>query len=144
MSSSLPIVYLLTQNAPVTAVVPANQIMAGGIPQGTPFPNLSVVELNSIPMNFIRILESPRFETARIQLTARFKGSRGTPPGTGFPGAKGLLELALRACVGNRGTINGVIVDSITPDIAGPDLHDEIADIYVQSRDIIVRWKSSW
>jgi hypothetical protein len=52
-----------------------------------------------------------------------------------------ILDLCWWACRGQApATINGVVVDSILPDIEGPDLSQPDLKIYEQPRDFIVRW----
>ena len=131
---------LLKTNSAVLAIVPAARIMAGDLPLNTVLPAIAVTQISSVPRNDIRINESPKLHTDRVQVSVLFKGPQGTPAGTGYPGVKALLKLVLAACPSQRGTVNGVVVDSITPDILGPDLSDEEDALYSQSRDFIVRW----
>ena len=77
-----------------------------------------------------------------MQVSVLFKGPQGTPTGTGYPGVRGLLRLVLAACPNTHGTVNGVNVDSILPDLEGPDLSDEATALYSGSRDLIVRWNA--
>lgn len=140
MSGVAVIRHLLANNAPVLAVVPATRIMAGDLPLGTAMPAIAVTQISSVPLNTIRINESPKMHTERVQVSVLFKGPQGTPVGTGLPGVKALLKLVLAACPSQRGTVNGVAVDSITPDIEGPDLSDDAAALHSQSRDFIVKY----
>jgi hypothetical protein len=75
--------------------------------------------------------------TDRVQASVLFKG---VGEGTGYPGLKAMMKLVLAACPGQRGTVNGVVVDSITPGFEGPDLYDDAVGVYSQSRDFLVRW----
>ena len=54
-----------------------------------------------------------------------------------------ILALVLAACPNQRGTVNGVDVDSILPDIGGPDLADMATALYSGSRDFMVKWRSA-
>jgi len=131
---------LLANAAAVTSVVPATRIMAGDLPLNTVLPAIAVTQISSVPMNLLKINDSPKMHTDRVQVTVLFKGSEGTPSGTGYEGAKALLKLVLAACPSQRGTVNGFAVDSIIPDIEGPDLSDDTTALYSQSRDFIVRY----
>lgn len=140
MSGVAVLRYLLANNAPVLAVCPATRIMAGDLPLNTVMPAIAVMQISSVPLNTIRINESPKMHTERVQVSVLFKGPQGTPAGAGVPGVKALLKLVLAACPSQRGTVNGIAVDSITPDIEGPDLSDDATALCSQSRDFLVRW----
>ena len=140
MSGVAVIRYLLANAAAVTAAVPATRIMAGDLPLNTVMPAIAVTEISSVPLNTIRVNESPKLHTERVQVSVLFKGPQGTPAGTGLPGVKALLKLVLAACPSQRGTVNGIAVDSIVPDVEGPDLSDDATALYSQSRDFIVKY----
>jgi hypothetical protein len=133
---------LLANAAAITAVVPATRIMAGDLPLNTVLPAIAVTEISSVPLNMIRVNESPKMHTERVQVSVLCKASeiKPPPPGTGYPGVKALLKLVLAACPSQRGTVNGVAVDSIVPDTEGPDLSDDATALYSQSRDFIVKY----
>jgi len=133
---------LLANSAAVTAVVPATRIMTGDLPLNTVMPAIAVTQISSVPMNLLKINDSPKMHTDRVQVSVLFKGSEGTPSGAGYEGVKALLKLVLAACPSQRGTVNGIAVDSITPDTEGPDLSDDATALYSQSRDFIVRWSA--
>ncbi len=132
--------YLLANNAGVLAVIPAARIMTGDLPVNAVMPAISVTQISSVPYNTMNPNESPKLHTDRVQVSALFKGQEGTPAGTGYPGIKAMMKLVLAACPNQYGTINGIAVDSIVPDIEGPELSDVVTALYSQSRDFIVRW----
>lgn len=141
MSGVAVIWYLLKTNAPVLDVVPAPQIKSGDLPLGTVMPAIAVRQISSVPFNLLRVNEANRFHTDRVQVSVLYKDQRGTPAGAGYRGVKTLLRLVLAACAGQRGTVNGVAVDSISPDIEGPDdLADAALSLISGSRDFIVRY----
>lgn len=133
MSGVSVIWYLLSHNATLLAQVPASRIQAGVLPLDTDLPAISVTQISSVPMNLLRINETPRLHTDRIQVTAL---------GTGYPGIKSLMKLILAACPSQRGTVNGIAVDSIIPEAEGPDLHDMETSVHACSRDFIVRYSA--
>lgn len=137
MSGVSVIWYLLKTNSPVLAVVPATRIMAGDLPVKMVLPAISVTQISSVPYNLLRINEANKMHTDRVQASVLFKG---VGEGAGYPGLKAMMKLVLAACPGQRGTVNGVVVDSITPGLEGPDLYDDAAGVYSQSRDFLVRW----
>lgn len=140
MSGVAVIRHLLANNAGVLAVVPATRIVAGEIPPNATLPAISVTQVSSVPYNLLRTNEANKMHMDRVQVTWLFKGPQGTPAGTGYPGAKALAPLILAACPSQRGTVNGVAVDSIAPEAEGPDLFDHEIALVINSRDFIVRW----
>lgn len=142
MSGVIVVRALLVGAAPVLAVVPATRIMAGDLPQGTVLPAIAITQISSVPRNTVKMNENHVQHTDRIQVTALIKGPQATPAGTGYPGVRSLLKLILAAVPHRRGTIQGIDVDSILPDVEGPDLSDDAAGLYSGSRDFIVRWNS--
>jgi hypothetical protein len=135
--------YLLANNAPVLAVVPATRITAGDLPINTTMPAIAVTQISGMPRLTIAMTEPNRINTDRVQVSALFKGPAGTPSGAGYPGVAALMVLVLAACPNQNGTINGVAVDSILPDIEGPDLQDDATNLFSRSRDFIVKWRSA-
>ena len=140
MSGVAVVRYLLANNAPVVAVVPAARVIAGDLPLNTTLPAISITQVSSIPMNLLRTNEANKLHTDRVQVSVLFKGPQGTPAGTGYPGVKALLKLVLAACPSQRGTVNTFAVDSIQPDLEGPDLYDDATALHSGSRDFIVKW----
>ena len=137
MSGVSVIWYLIKTNSPVLAVVPAARILAGDLPVKMALPAISITQISSVPYNLLRTNESNKMHTDRVQASVLFKG---VGEGTGYPGLKAMMKLVLAACPGQRGTVNGVVVDSITPGLEGPDLYDDAFGVYSQSRDFLVRW----
>jgi hypothetical protein len=135
--------HLLANAAAVTAVVPAARITAGDLPINTTMPAIAVTQISSMPRLTIAMTEPNRLHTDRVQVSVLFKGSAGTPAGDGYPGVRSLLVKVLAACPNQNGTINGIAVDSILPDIEGPDLQDDATSLFSCSRDFIVKWRSA-
>lgn len=131
MSGTSVIRYLLANNAGVIAVVPAARIVAGVIPLATALPAIGVFQISGAQMNGIRVNETGRLRTDRVQVSV-YASSYATQ--------KSLLALVLAACPSQRATVNSVAVDSIIPDGEGPDIFDSDAAIYEQSRDFLVKW----
>ena len=140
MSGVAVIRYLLANNSPVVAVIPAARIMAGDLPLNIVLPAISVTQISSVPYNLMNVNEAKKMHTDRVQVSWLFKGPQGSPSGTGYPGVAAMDALVLAACQSQRGTVNGVVVDSIVPDIAGPDLTDDAIDEHRRSRDFRVTW----
>ena len=142
MSGVIVIRALLVASAPVVAVVPSTRIMAGDLPLNTVMPAIAITQISSLPHNTVYMREPRMQHTDRIQVSVLFKGPQGTPAGTGYPGVRAMLKLVLAACPHTHGTVNGIDVDSIIPDVEGPDLSDDATALYSGSRDFIVRWNS--
>lgn len=142
MSGVAVIVSLLKASTAITALVPAAKIMAGDLPLNTVLPAISVTEIDAQPRLTVAMTEPNRMHTERVQVSVLFKGPQGTPVGTGYPGVNSVMKLLLSACPHTHGTVNGINVVAIQPDIEGPDLSDDATALYSRSRDFIVRWKS--
>lgn len=138
MSGVNVIRYLLANNAPVVAVIPATRILLGDAPAGTPRPFVLVSQVDSVPYNLIKLNEPNKLHTDRVQVSWFFNAARGNPSGTGHAGLTAMSRLVLTACASQRGTIAGVFVNSIKPESEGPDLPTE--DGYSRSRDFLVTW----
>src|SRR3990172_8924322 len=142
MSGVAVIRSLLAGSAAITAIVPATRIISGDLPLNTVMPAIAVTQISSVLRLTLQMSETPKMHTDRVQVSVLFKGPEGSPAGTGYPGVKALLKLVLAACPNQRGTINGVDVDSILPDLEGPDLQDDETALYSGSRDFLVKWLS--
>lgn len=134
MSAVKVIRYLLANNANLTAVVPAARIMAGEIPLNAVLPAIAVNEISTVERSTVAMNAATVLATSRVQVTVMSKT---------YDEQKSILALVRKACPVSRGTVNGVAVDSIIPDIAGPDLRDDDARIFFQSRDFIVKFQET-
>jgi hypothetical protein len=139
MSGVAVVWYLLKTNSPILAVMPAAQIMPGEAPLGAPKPLLLINEIDSHAFKTVR-REATRIRTERVQVSALSNSPAASVPGVGYPQVKSLLMMARTACRNKRGTINSVLVDSITDEGEGPDLFDEVTQLHSQSTDFFVRW----
>lgn len=137
MSGVNVIRYLLANDSGVTAVVPSTRIMAGDLPLNTAAPAIAITQVSSVPYNALRINETPKLHTDRVQVTVIRKAE---PADRGYPGLHSLLALVLAACPSQRGSVNSVSVDSIVPDGEGPDLPITELNLFTRSRDFLVRW----
>lgn len=140
MSGVAVIRSLLATNAAVLAVVPADRIKAGDLPIDTPLPAISVMHVSGVPRLTLAMTEAGTLHSDRVQVSVVGKGYAGNTAGSGYPDLRALLKLALAACPNRRGTVNGVAVDSILPDVEGPDFEDPETSLHQGSRDFIVRF----
>lgn len=144
MSGVAVIRSLIAGNAAVTAVIPSTRIMAGDLPLNTVMPAIAVTQVSGIPRLTVAMTEPNKMNTDRVQVSVLFKGPQASPAGTGYPGVAAMMKLVLAACPNQRGTINGVSVDSVLPDSEGPDLQDDATGLFSRSRDFIVRWHNTF
>jgi len=130
MSGVAIIRYLLANNAPLTAVVASSKIKAGIVPINTELPSVSIRQISGQEQSLIK-RGSNMLVTERVQITVL---------AVTYPQQKSIIELIRSALPPTRGTVNSYAVDSITPDIDGPDLYDDSPIIYEQSIDYFVRF----
>lgn len=131
MSAIKAISYLLSHNSNLIAAVPAAKIFAGQIPINTVLPAVAVNEISTTEYLTVALNESKVTETTRVQVSVQTKT---------YATQKSILELVRKALPNTHATVNGVDVDSIVPEGAGPDLRDDDANIFMQSRDFMVRF----
>jgi hypothetical protein len=140
MSAGVAVIrYLLANNAPVLAVVPATRIISGELPINTVMPAIGIEHVDSVPINDIRINETPKVWITRVSVRAYRKDE---PDDRGYPGLKTLLDLVRTACASQRATINSVNVHYIAPDIEGPDMPLPDVGIFTRTQDFLVRWST--
>jgi hypothetical protein len=132
--------YLLAHYAPLVALVPSDQIVAGELLMKALLPGISVKEISSVIVSGIRQNETPRTYRDRVQTAAVVKTPEGTPSGDGYPGLKAIMSKILDACPSQRAVIAGISVQNIEPDIEGPDLDDEASSLVSQTRDFMVTY----
>jgi hypothetical protein len=130
--------HLLAAHTPLTNVVPAASIKAGTLPQMIRPPAISVTTVSSVRRNTVSMTETTTLVTERVQATAHWHDS--DREGTDYPGLDAGMLLIRQACPNQSGTINGVSVTSILPDMQGPDLEAPTEGIVARSQDFIVRW----
>ena len=130
MSGVAVIRYMLANNAPLIAVVTADKIKAGVVPINTALPAISIRQISGVEMPMIK-RTGTQLVTERIQVSVH---------ASSYLSQKTIIELIRSAITSTRGTVNSVVVDSITHDGDGPDLYYDEPDIFEQSIDFIVRF----
>jgi hypothetical protein len=128
MSDVKVVRYLLANNAPLVAVVPAEKIQPGVIPQGTVLPAIAISHVSTVRRKTVD-RGATEYCTARVQVTVQSKS---------YAEQKRTLRLVRDALPRTRGTVHGVEVDNILHDIDGPDFNDSDTEIYMGSSDFIV------
>lgn len=120
---------LLVAHAPVLALVPAARIVAGTVPQGMPLPAIGLTEISRVELPTVSLGQRAAQVTARVQVTVH---------ASTYPDQKAVLQAAKLGPGAHTGTVAGVEVRSVMRDVVGPDMKDDDAEIYQQSRDFKV------
>lgn len=131
MSGVAIINYLLSNDAGVIGTVPASRIFSGVIPLSTAMPAISVMQISGRQHNNVAMASDSYLVTDRVQVTVLSKS---------YAQAKAILSLVRAACPLSRGTINGFASEGVIPDAEGPDMFDEVDEIYQQSHDYMVSY----
>ncbi len=143
MSGVFAIREKLAAYAPLIAIVPAARIKCGELPLNTAVPAISVMQVSSMPRHTVRLSGSKVMHTDLVQVTVLVAGQQTAAAGTGYLGLRAVLKLVLAACSHQRAIINTVSVDSILPDIEGPDFPMQDPALLSGSRDFVVKWCSA-
>lgn len=128
MSDVKAVRYLLSQNATLTAQVPASRIIGGVLPQGIALPAISVTHVSTVRPQMVNT--ASKLCVSRVQVTVMADS---------YATQKSVLALVRAALPRSRGSVNGVAVDSILIDTEGPDFTDE-AGLYMGSIDYRVTY----
>jgi len=131
MSGVAIVRYLLANDATLTASVPSAKIMAGVIPLNTVLPAISVMQVSGVRRNVVAMTSTSALVTDRVQITVM---------ALTYPSQKSILALVRAALPVSRGTVNGIVVDSIVHEGDGPDFFDAGLTIYMQPLDVMVRF----
>lgn len=125
--------YILRNNANLVAAVPAAKIFSGVIPLNTALPAIVVRHIDDVETKTINAAGAKRF-TARVQVSVN---------ALTYATQKSILELIRLALTGTYSSVNGVTVYGISSEGSGPDLWDDTALIFEQSRDFLITWSTT-
>lgn len=129
MSGTAVIKSLLSANVALIAQVPAARIFVGDVPLNTTLPAISVKLIDGVQRNTVAMTET-KSVLDRVQVSLLTKTA-----------AQGPIWPLIRAALPvSRGTVSTFDVDSIIPDREGQNLFDQVAIIYQQSNDFMVRF----
>lgn len=135
MSGVQVILSKLLASSDLTTVVPSARIVAGEIPEGTALPALSVMLVSSVPRLNVRMAAGAReTSTDRVQVSVLAKS---------YPQMRQIMRLVRAACPHVRGTVDGIAVDSIIPELEGPDFFVEQLKVVGCTRDFRVVWSAA-
>ena len=126
---------LLAADPIVLALVPANRIRLGGLPQGTTLPAISISTVYADEFRTVARLNAKKQTRERVQVTVYTSQDSGS---LGYT----QLKTILKACSVGRGvktgTIVGFEVKSVLPESENPEIPPGDDKIYEQSRDFMV------
>ncbi len=128
MSDVRAVRYLLANNAPLNAQVPAVRVIGGVLPQGIELPAISVTHVSTVRPQMVNT--ASKLCVSRVQVTVM---------AASYATQKSIMALVRAALPRSRGSVNGVAVDSILIDTEGPDFTDE-AGLYIGSIDYRVTY----
>jgi hypothetical protein len=120
---------LLANHAPLLALIPANRIFSGQIPQGSVLPAVGVRSISGREHQTTAMNLPTKLVMERIQVTVY---------GKNFVE----MERAFKACSLGRGVYTGTVanfqVRSVLPDYTSPYIGPDGDEIHEQSRDFMV------
>ena len=119
---------LLGSTASLTSVVPAAQIRAWKLPQGSPLPSILVTRVSRVKQQFLAA-QRVWLVTERVQVTVR--ASNGVQ-------REEIIRLVERACADRTGPIAGFAAVAVLLAGAGPVFQDDAAEIFMGSTDLRV------
>lgn len=122
---------LLNADAALVALVGADNILPGVIPQGTPLPAVAFNHISTVERTTVAMNETTTLCTSRIEVAVQAKT---------YPSQKAVLKAVRTACKNKSGVIAGIKVHSVTVDTVGPDMRDDDAGIHMQTLDFIVKY----
>jgi hypothetical protein len=124
---------LLVADSNVTALVPANRIVAGIPAQGMTLPLIALTEISRVDRNLVKGLSTSR-STSRVQVTVMTAS---------YPAQKALLGAVRHAARSKVGTLSGLLSVAVHLDGTGPDFMDSETKIYQQGQDFMVSFNET-
>lgn len=131
MSAVKVIRALLQAHPAVVVLVPLERVFAGTVPQESELPAIGVKEIGRNEFATVARAEKRALVRSRVQVTVYAKS---------YPEQKAALLAAKLGPGVHAGVVAGVAVRSVVRGEVGPDLSEEDAEIFEQSRDFIVSY----
>lgn len=131
MSSVDVVRALLMGHLPVRALVQAKDIVLGTVPQRAELPAIGIREISRVELATVSLSQAAVLVRARVQVTVLAKT---------YDSQKALLQAAKLGPGAHTGEIAGVAVRSVMREQVGPDISDDDAGIFQQSRDFLVTY----
>lgn len=130
MSGTAIINYMLSNDGGIIPAMPELNVISGTVPLNTQLPVISIRQISGLEYKTIKRI-GDQLVTDRVQVSVL---------ASTYYQQKEIIELVRSALVPTRGNVGIYMVDSITPDIDGPDLYSENPVTYEQSIDYMVRF----
>lgn len=131
MSSVDVVRALLMAHAPVRVLVDAKNIVLGTVPQRVELPAVGIREISRVEMGTVSLSQAAVLVRARVQVTVLANT---------YDSQKALLQAVKLGPGAHTGEIAGITVRSVIREQVGPDISDDDASIYQQSRDFLVTY----
>jgi len=133
MNGVIAVRSLLVADTGVMALVPAVQIVAGTLPQGTTIPAVALMSVSSVDRN-IPAPGPKRRVTERVQVTVL---------ASSYPAAKTIIRAVRAAAADRMPAIDGLTEVTVHTESAGPDFLDEETGIHMQTQDFRVSFNEA-
>jgi hypothetical protein len=130
--SAVKVIRALLQSHPaVVALLPLERVVAGTVPQESELPAIGIREIGRNEFSTVARAENRVLVRSRVQVTVYAKS---------YPEQKAVLLAAKLGPGVHTGVVAGVTVRSVVRGVVGPDLSEEDAGIFEQSRDFFVSY----
>ncbi|WP_374526738.1 DUF3168 domain-containing protein [Novosphingobium sp.] len=133
MNGVIAVRTLLVTDVGLTALVPAAQIVASTLPQGTSLPAIALMGVSSVDRN-IPAPGPKRRVTERVQVTVL---------AASYPAAKTIIRAVRAAAADRMPAIDGLTDVTVHTESAGPDFLDEATGIHMQTQDFRVSFNEA-
>lgn len=122
---------LLCANFELTSLIPASRIMAGGIAVKTAYPAIGIKSVVTTEEKNVAMNSTSYLSSELVQVTVYAKS---------YVSQKNLTAMIRKIICHSRGYIGGVFCDRILHENDGPDINDNVAQLFEQSQDFMVSY----
>jgi hypothetical protein len=129
MKAEKVIYYLLSNHAPLNAIVPSKKINPSVIPLGQVLPAIAYSLVSEVENTANQM--TTMVVRSRMQITVAVKGT--TP--TAYQQVKDIVQKVVDACNHKQGTFNNVVTRSVIRDVVGADFRDDESGVTYSTVD---------
>lgn len=133
MNGVIAVRQLFVAHVGLIALVPAESIAAGILPQGISLPAISLMSVSTVDRN-IPTPGASRQVVERVQATAM---------AADYPGLKAVMAQMKKAGADKMPAVTGIANVTVHTDGMGPDFMNEAASIYMQPLDFRVTYSET-